>query len=195
MERGTGKCVQYQLDPKASQFTVQAFANGLIAAVAHSPKIAIRDWNAEAQFVPGSLSSASLRVRIKSNSLQVLDEMRDDDRRKLHRVMNDEVLETARFPEIKFESTEVAAENQNESLFRVRVSGNLTLRGVTANHLFNAQVAMGVDSLRAYGEFVLLQSDYRMPIAAIAGGTLRLRDELKFSFYVVGRKQESAAND
>lgn len=195
MESAAGKCVRYQLDARASQFTVQAFANGLVAAVAHSPKIAIRDWQGEVQFIPGTLSGASVRVRIKADSLQVLDEMRDDDRNKLQRVMNEEVLETARFPEVKFDSSEISAEKQNENLFRVRMIGRLTLHGVSGNLTLNAQVAMGVDSFRAYGEFLLMQSDYQIPIAAIAGGTLRLRDELKFSFYVVGRKQEVAAND
>ena len=155
MERATGQCVRYQLDVRASQFTAQAFANGLVAAVAHSPKIAIRDWQGDVQFIPGTLGSASLRVRIKADSLQVLDEMRDDDRRQLQRVMNDEVLETARFPEVRFDSGEISVEKQNESLFRVRVNGSLMLRGVTGNLTFNAQVAMGVDSFRAYGEFLL----------------------------------------
>jgi len=55
--------------------------------------------------------------------------------------------------------------------------------------LFFAQVAFGVDSFRAYGEFTLLQSDYGIAVASIAGGTLKLQDELKFTFYVVGRKR------
>jgi polyisoprenoid-binding protein YceI len=194
MEPAAGKYVRYQLDARASQFTVQAFANGLVAAVAHSPKIAIRDWQGEAQFVPGTLEGASLRVRIKAASLQVLDEMRDNDRNKLQRVMNDEVLETARFPEVRFDSSGISAEKQNENLFRVKVNGNLALHGVSGNLALNAQLAMGVDSFRAYGDFLVMQSDYHIPIAAIAGGTLRLRDELKFSFYVVGRKQEAAAD-
>ena len=57
------------------------------------------------------------------------------------------------------------------------------------DHAFVAQVALGVDSARAYGEFKLQQTEYGIRIASIAGGTLRLQDELKFSFYVVARKQ------
>jgi len=184
----TGVC--YQLDTRASQFTVQAFANGLISEVVHSPKIAIRNWTGEVKFVPASLNHASLQIRVNAASLEVLDEMRDDDRRKLQRVMNDEVLESARFPEILFESSEVTAEKQNENLYRVRVTGILSLHGVSGTHAFNAQVAMGVDSLRAYGEFMVSQPEYGIRVASVAGGTLRLRDELKFSFYVVGRKQD-----
>jgi hypothetical protein len=74
-------------------------------------------------------------------------------------------------------------------LNRVNVEGRLALHGVTNGQSFFSQVAFGVDTFRAYGEFSLLQSDYGIRIASIAGGTLKLQDELKFSFYVVGRKQ------
>jgi hypothetical protein len=39
--------LHYVIDTKASQFTVQAFASGLISVVAHSPKIVVRDWQGE----------------------------------------------------------------------------------------------------------------------------------------------------
>ena len=57
--------VRYAIDPKASQFTVQAFASGLISAVAHSPKIAIRGYTADVSFVPATLADAKLKVVIK----------------------------------------------------------------------------------------------------------------------------------
>jgi polyisoprenoid-binding protein YceI len=181
--------ISYVVDTRVSQFTVQAFASGLAAAIAHSPKIAIRDWSGEVRFTPGTLGDASINVRIKAASLEVLDEMRDSDRRELVRVMNHEVLETPRFPEVIFESATVRAERQKEDLYRLNVQGRLDLHGVVSDHAFVAQVALGVESARAYGEFKLQQTDYGIRIASVAGGTLRLQDELKFSFYVVARKQ------
>jgi hypothetical protein len=74
-------------------------------------------------------------------------------------------------------------------LYRVNVEGSPSLHGVTNSHTFFAQVAFGVDSFRAHGEFTLLQTDYEIRVASIASGTLNLQDELKFTFYVVGRKQ------
>lgn len=180
---------RYAIDSKASQFTVQAFASGLISAVAHSPKIAIRNWNAEVSFLPDSLADAALKVVIQAGSLEVLDELREADRRELHRVMFDDVLETRSYPQIVFESSSVGVEKLKDNLNRVNVEGKLALHGATNSHTFFSQVAFGVDSFRAYGEFTLLQSDYGIRIASIAGGTLKLQDELKFSFYVVGRKQ------
>jgi polyisoprenoid-binding protein YceI len=181
--------VRYVIDPKASQFTVQAFASGLISAVAHSPKIAIRSYAADVAFIPDTLADAKLKVVIKASTLEVLDELREADRRELHRVMYDEVLETRKFPDVVFESSTISADRLKENLNRVNVEGRLTLHGVTNGQSFFSQVAFGVDSFRAYGEFTLLQSDYGIRVASIAGGTLKLQDELKFSFYVVGRKQ------
>jgi polyisoprenoid-binding protein YceI len=182
--------IRYVIDKRASQFTVQAFASGLIAAVAHSPKIAIRDWTGTVQMASSALIDASLQVRVKTASLEVLDELRDDDRREIHRVMNREVLETEQFPEVVYDSAEVMAEKLRDDLYRLNVRGRLTLHGVSNDQDFVAQVSLGVDSARAYGTFTLLQSDYNIRIASIAGGTLKLQDELKFSFYVVARKPE-----
>jgi hypothetical protein len=55
---------------------------------------------------------------------------------------------------------------------------------------FFAQVAFGVDSLRTYGDFTIVQTDYGIKVASVAGGTLKLQDELKCSFYVLARKKE-----
>ena len=180
--------IRYVIDPRASQFTVQAFANGLIAAIAHSPKIAIRDWTGLIDVASSAFADASLQIRVKAASLEVLDEMPDADRREIHRIMNLEVLESAKFPEITNDSTRVTTDKMKEDLYGVNVRGRLTLHGVSNEQDLGAQASIGVDSIRAYGSFTLLQTDYDIRIASIAGGTLKLMDELKFSFYIVARK-------
>lgn len=181
--------IKYAVDAKASQFTVQAFASGLISAVAHSPKIAIRDWTAEVSFVADTLQDARMKAVLKTGSFEVLDELRESDRRELHRVMYQEVLETGRYPEAVFESSIIGSEQLKDSLYRVNVEGRLSLHGVSNSQSFVSQVAFGVDTFRAHGEFTLLQTDYGIRIASVAGGTLKLQDELKLRFYVVGRKE------
>lgn len=140
-------------------------------------------------FEPGSLQDATLVAKVKADSLDVLDELRDSERQELHRVMNREVLETSRYPEVRFESRRISADRLKDDLYRVNVSGRLALHGEENNIEFGAQVAFGHETLRAHGVFTLLQSDYHIRIASIAGGSLKLQDELKFSFYIVARKQ------
>jgi polyisoprenoid-binding protein YceI len=188
MNSATATCVRYMIDTKASQFTVQAFASGLISSVAHSPKIAIQDWAGTVEFTPGSLHDAKVTVNLKSNSFSALDELKEQDRRELHRVMNQEVLESVRFPDISFSSTSIGITKQGEGLFRANLEGDLTLHGVTRGLSFSAQLASTPDTLRAYGEFIVLQPDFNIRIASIAYGTLKLREEVKLSFYVIARK-------
>ena len=83
--------------------------------------------------------------------------------------MNNEVLETGRFPNVEFESWSISVDRLKETLHRVNVVGRLDLHGVTSSQSFFAQVAFGVDSFRAYGEFTLLQTDYGIRVAAVAG--------------------------
>jgi hypothetical protein len=44
--------------------------------------------------------------------------------------------------------------------------------------------------LRASGDFILKQSDYGIKPVIVAGGALKLKDELKFSFEMVARAKE-----
>lgn len=187
--REPGSGVRYLVDTRASQFTVQTFASGLVAVIAHSPKIAIREWTGEVMVSSPNLEDSTLKVRIEAASLEVLDELRDSDRKEIHRVMKQDVLETSRFPQVSFDSTDVKAEKVRDDLYKIKVRGRLSLHGVTNEHSFNTQVSMADDSSRAYGEFTVRQSDYDLRIASIAGGTLKLQDDLKFSFYVLARKQ------
>ena|SRR5271169_4259527 len=181
--------VHFAMDAKASLFTVQAFASGMIAVVAHSPKFAIRDIAGEMEFAPGSMQKASVRLTINVGSLEIMDEVTSADRREIERVMFDEVLEKSVFPQIQYRSSRVTASKTAENMYRINVAGDLTLHGITRGMSLDAQVVAGEDTLRAQGSFSLMQSDYRLKIASIAGGTLKLKDELKCAYFILGRRQ------
>jgi polyisoprenoid-binding protein YceI len=70
------------------------------------------------------------------------------------------------------------------------LNGEVTLRGVTRTLPITARLNLNGNSLRASGEFAMKQSDFGIPPVTAAGGTIRLKDELKCMFDVVARKQE-----
>ena len=181
---------KFVLDSAASRFTVKAVATGMTSGLGHNPTIAIREFNGLAEFVPETLAAATLNLTIRSNSLQVQDEMRDDDRRMLQRIMNDEVLMTAKYPEVVFQSRDIRTVKMSEGVYKAEIHGNLTLNGVTRRQDLMAQLAVGPYNLRANGNFELRQSDFDIPKINVAGGALSLRDELKFAFFVVAKLQE-----
>jgi polyisoprenoid-binding protein YceI len=183
----------YAIDPDMSRFTVRAFASGMLAVMGHSPTLAVRDFAGQAEFSPGTLDAAALHVKIKAGSLNVTDNVSDKDRREIERTMNQEVLETARYPEISFDSSKVSASKVGDGQYMVNLVGDLSLHGVTNSEPLSAQVALIGDTLRAHGEFSLSQSTYGIKPVSIAGGSLKLKDELKCSFDILARKQAGGA--
>jgi polyisoprenoid-binding protein YceI len=184
-----GDLAHFAIDAKVSLFTVQAFAAGIVAVVAHSPKFAIREIVGGVEFVPDSMQKASVHVTIHVGSLEIMDEVSSSDRHEIERVMFDEVLERTIYPKVEYKSSRVSASKTGENMYRINVAGDLTLHGVTRGMGFDAQLVAGEDSLRAQGSFSLRQSDYGLRIASVAGGTLKLKDELKCAYFIVGRRQ------
>jgi polyisoprenoid-binding protein YceI len=143
----------------------------------------------KARSAGGTFEEAFLRINIKAGSLTVVDKISDKDRREIENTMNQRVLETHKYPEIVFESSNVSASKAGDGQYWVNLVGKLSLHGVTRDQPLAAQVALIGNSLRAHGEFSLLQTTYSIDVVSLAGGTLKLKDELKCSFDILARKE------
>jgi polyisoprenoid-binding protein YceI len=193
MQTGTQKGlapVKCKIDAAASRFTVQAFATGLLSAFGHNPTIAIRDYDAEIQFSPDTIENASVRVTVRTSAMEVVDEMKNDDRKKLEQAMYDQVLEPNRFPTAVYQSNQITVQKDSADQWRVHVTGELSFHGVTQSLALDARVAYMGTMMRIAGQFPLRQSDYGIKPVSFAGGALKLKDELKFNFEMVARPQE-----
>ena len=179
---------RYRLDLTASTFTVQAFAEGLFSAFGHDPIFRINEFSGEAEFVPGTFENAGFRLVINANSLSVTN-VKEKDRQEIERTMHAEVLETSRYPEIVFESHNISLSRIGEGRYRARAIGDLTLHGVTQKNLWvNGEViASGSGELRAKGQCAIKQTDYKIKLVSVAGGTLKIKNEMKCSFDIVAR--------
>jgi polyisoprenoid-binding protein YceI len=182
--------VRYLVDAKGSTFTVRAFATGMLSAFGHNPTIAISDFQGEVQWTSSALEDASLRLVIQAASLVVTDDISDKDRQEIERRMQNEVLETDGFSEIAYESPRVSSiQKMGEGVYSAALNGELALHGITRNQPISARVTLKGDTLRAAGEFSMRQSDYEIKPVSAAGGTVKLKDELKLSFDITARKQ------
>ncbi|MFZ1133897.1 MAG: YceI family protein [Candidatus Korobacteraceae bacterium] len=182
--------VRYAVDVGRSTFTLQVFSTGLLSAFGHSPKIAAREIQGEVQFVATgtTLEDARLHLTIHAGSLQVIDDISDKDRREIQRQMYDEVLEVDRFPEIQYECSRVTFSG-NGDRYWAALNGELTLHGETHPLQISARVVISGDKLRASGEFGVKQSEYGIAPVSVAGGAIKLKDEIKCTFDIVAQKQ------
>jgi polyisoprenoid-binding protein YceI len=122
-----------------------------------------------------------------------MDDVTEHDRRAIDRVMRGEVLHPEKFPEVIFRSERVVCSSVVQNRYRADISGTLSLHGVESQETIQAQLILSDGSLRAYGEFRLRQSGYGLTIASVAGGLLRIKDDLKFVFFFVARKEAGTA--
>jgi polyisoprenoid-binding protein YceI len=181
---------RYIIDPRLSRFTVQAYAGGFLSGFGHNPSIAIRDFTGDAAFSPDALEESSLCVKIRADSLEVTNDVSDKDRQEIERTMKDNVLQAAQYPEIQYESSVASVSELGPSRYRINLSGKLSMHGVTHDQPLVADMSVNGDTLRAFGSFSVLQSDYGIKLVSVAGGVLKVKDELKCSFDIAARKHQ-----
>jgi polyisoprenoid-binding protein YceI len=190
MEMANATLTHYVVDARASRFTVQAFATGILSAMGHNPTIGIRSFSGEVDFNPEMLQGGRFRMNIQTASLKVQDDISDKDSREIERLMNEQVLEISKYPEAQYEAPVISITGLGDSLYSAALAGNLTFHGVTQRKQVSARITLFGTMLRASGDFTLDQSDYQIKPVSVAGGALKLKDELKFSFEMVAREQE-----
>jgi polyisoprenoid-binding protein YceI len=180
--------VRYRIEPRLSRFTVQAFAGGILSGFGHNPEFSPRDFAGEAWFSPGaplfpdSLKTSSIRITIPAAELVLTNEVSDKDRREIERIMRDEVIETARFPEIVYAGSVTGITEQSPSRYRVQLDGDLSLHGVTRPQRLSADITVVPDQLRASGKFSVMQTHFGIKLVSAMGGSIRVKDEIRCSF-------------
>jgi polyisoprenoid-binding protein YceI len=178
----------FQLDPSQSTFMVRAFRGGPAWFKGHDHYIAARDFSGVAELSPDALTPASLQLTVRADSLEetgaaFTPQQKDIIKNELKEI----VLETAKFPEITFRSTEVTGELKNGQ-FDVKIGGDITLHGVTKHIQIPAAVTLEGDSLRAKGKFKLSRSDFNVKATSAFHGFVRVKDGLEFTFDIAGRR-------
>ena len=180
-----GNSARYRIDAGQSHFTVRAFAGGFLSALAHDHTISVRDFDGNTEFTFGTVEPASLQMNIKAASLAVVDKISEKDRQKIETTMRDEVLEVSNFPEITFKSSGVTATKTGEGQYQARISGEISLHGVSRPITIASQLEFGDKVLHAKGNFSLKQSNFGIKPVSVAGGTIKVKDEIKFNFDIV----------
>jgi YceI-like protein len=163
------------INVEQSTLTVFVYKSGLFSAFAD-------DHTIKAPIAAGTISDeAPLRVEltVHSGDLRVLDPALSPDKRAdvQARMLSADVLDVGRFPEISFASAAIEPSGAD----RWTVTGRLTIHGQTRSITFPVVLANG----RYRGEVAVKQRDFGIEPIRIAGGAVKVKDELKVQFDIV----------
>ena len=178
---------RYRIDAGRSNFTVQAFAEGLLSFMGHNPTFVVRRYGGDVQFAVGNTEVDSMLLLAQADTLSVLDRVSEKDKAEIENTMRADVLETAQYPEVVFVSKDVSMKKIAEGRYRVQIVGELSLHGVTRRHSIAAEAEINGEAIRARGEFALRLSDYNIKPVKALGGTLKVKDEVEFFFDIAAQ--------
>jgi len=171
---GVARAQTLSIDSQRSVITVRVFKSGLFSGFADNHEI-------RAPIASGSLDETTRHVEfvIDSRKLVVLDPNLSPDKRKQvqDRMLGPEVLDSSQFHEIRFETRSVTQENPDRFLVEGRLSLHRQMRQISLH------VARSGQHYR--GETVLKQRDFGITPISIAGGTVKVKDEVKIDFDIV----------
>jgi hypothetical protein len=165
------------VDVERSTLTVYVYKSGLFSAFADDHVI-------NAPIVGGTLSEVtplSVVIEVRAADLRVQDPSLSASKRTevQARMVGPEVLDAPQFPAIAFESTAIQPKGDDSWT----VAGRLTIHGQMRTVTFAATRANG----RYRGTVTLKQRDFGIMPISIAGGTVKVKDEIKIEFDVVAR--------
>jgi polyisoprenoid-binding protein YceI len=170
---------------------VRAFAGGVLFFKGHDHFIKVGDFSGEAELTPTALNPASLQMTVRADSLEeTRDVFTPEQKQIINKEIRELVLETAKYPEITFKSTDVTGRLVSASHYEAKIGGDLTLHGVTHRIVIPAQISLEGRNLRARGEFTIDRGDYDVKATSALHGTIRVRDKLKFMFDIVANQQQ-----
>jgi polyisoprenoid-binding protein YceI len=163
-----------EIDP-ASELTIYAYKSGLFAFAAHDHVIA-------APIVSGRVvlggKKPSVRFIVDARSLKVLDPKLDPEKRLevQSTMLGPKVLNTGTYPQIVFDSTKIELLEPR----RWKVSGILQLTGALRPIAFEVTENNAIFQ----GTAMLRQKDFGITPVSIAGGSIKVKDEVKIEFSV-----------
>jgi hypothetical protein len=154
------------LDTRQSTITVRVFKSGFFRAFADNHMEGFLDDGA----------SPKVEILVDAPRMHVLDPgLSPQDREQVQtRMLGPEVLDVTRFPQIRFRSTTVQRVEPDGWL----IHGELTLHGRT--HVVAVKVAVEGD--RYKGSASVKQTDFGISPISIAGGTVRVKDDVTIDF-------------
>jgi polyisoprenoid-binding protein YceI len=173
----------FTLVPAESRVTVHVGKTGAFSAFAHEHDVSAPAFSGEVQLDAADPSSAKVDVTFDARALKVMNEPKDGP--KVEATMRSaEVLDVEKFPRIHFTSTRWTARKTGDNAWHADVEGRLELHGQTRPVTLPLELKLSGGVLTARGRAVLRQTEFGMTPIRLAGGTVRVPDEVAVVFDV-----------
>lgn len=178
---------EFRVDPASTSIVVNVGRAGLFAFAGHDHEVAVPAVEGRISLNSTDLSRSRVAVQFEVKALKVTGrgEPAGDVAEVQRTMLSDRVLDAERYPTIAFESDRVSVQQRSAGGFTVRVDGRLTMHGVTKAMSTPVAVRLDGNRLTATGAVSVRQGEFGIRPITAAGGTVRVKDEVRVTFTIV----------
>jgi len=196
-----GLSASFKVDPAQSSLVLQLFKDGVAARLGHDHVVHASVFSGTVAYDPRNPEASSIQVAVEVGSLIADDpgtrrkfglagEPSTSDRAEIDKAMKaDGQLAAARFPSMTFTSTAIATQPDGRFL----VTGRLTIRGVTNELKFPAQMSVDGAQLRGRAQLKFKQSSFGYPPYSALLGAIKNKDEVILHIDLVAKAHAAKA--
>ena len=192
---GAAWSATFRVDAQRTRLAVRLYREGVGGRLAHDHVVEATEVSGRVEYDPARPEASAIVIEVPTASLRVDEpaarrrfgvegDLSDSQRADVAQTMRGpDQLDVARHPTIRFASTRVVGEGAG----RLRVTGELSLRGVTREVTFPATVALEAGGLRGQATLSFLQSSFGYrPYSALLGA-IRNKDEVGLDVDLVAK--------
>lgn len=143
----------------------------------------------------GAIQAGNFVIDMKTLQNTDLEDSPEDQKKLEGHLKSEDFFHVSKYPEAKFELTSIEPlENDNAGTHSV--NGNLTLKDVTKNISFPAEVEMGKDKFKAQAEFHINRTDFNVKYGSKTFNPdlvkdKIIKDQIHLNLHIVANKQTS----
>ena len=178
---------QFAIDASQSQITISLTQEGAIRRLHPSHTIAVRTYTSKLT-LPKDETKTAFELTVEAKSLINVDKtMGDFERKGFQNVLQTQVLESDKYPQIVFKSAGLTALKKDGDKRTFTLNGTLAFRGVTRQVSFPVTATFGKEAISASGSTKIKQTDFGITPYADALGAIKVGDEMTINFSVVAK--------
>jgi len=179
------------IDPSQTTITLHVGRAGVFAFAGHDHEVVAPAVQGQITLDRLNVSRSTLSATFDATALKVTGKGEpSEDVPEVQRVMlSDRVLDVQRHPTITFRSRQVSVVKQSADQMTLRITGDLTLHGVTQRLDVPVTVQLTAAGLRATGTTTVQQSQFGMRPVTAGAGTVRVKDEVEVVFSVTATRR------
>jgi polyisoprenoid-binding protein YceI len=168
-------------DPRPGFFRIHVGTGGLFGAFAHDHLIEAQKVEGCAVIDGKDLTRSSIKLTFPAANVRVMDPNESaKDRATVQENMDKDILRASEFPRIVFESTSL---EMGSGASQLKVHGKLTILDKTQSVVIPLTFKrLGDGTYQADGKYNFKQSSFGIKPIQLAGGTIKVKDELESEF-------------